>query len=65
MITDKSTQPDPLVIERYKEIVAAAGGQPNHLLAKSALYRRLSEGKQALVIPPPLSYSYPYHHTKG
>ncbi|WP_057382928.1 hypothetical protein [Pseudomonas aeruginosa] len=49
------------VWQRYLEVVAAAGAMPNHLAAKSSLYHRLRTGKQPLVLPPPLSHSYPWY----
>ncbi|MBF3053159.1 hypothetical protein HKW90_01890 [Pseudomonas aeruginosa] len=46
------------VWKRYLEVVTEAGGQANYLPAKSALYKRLLEGKQPLVLPPPIACSY-------
>lgn len=51
------------VLKRYREVVALAGGLENHILAKSSLYQRLKEGKQPLVLPPPLNHSYPWYST--
>lgn len=51
---------DP-ILERYRSVVARAGSPENHILSKSSLYQRLKEGKEPLVIPPPLAHSYPWH----
>jgi hypothetical protein len=51
---------DP-ILERYRAVVALAGAQVNHLLSKSSLYQRMKEGKDPLIIPPPLASSYPWH----
>ncbi|MGE8065212.1 hypothetical protein [Pseudomonas sp. NPDC089569] len=50
-----------LILERYRAVVALAGAQENHLLSKSSLYQRMKEGKDPLIIPPPLASSYPWH----
>lgn len=55
----KPTPEQALVL--YKDVIAAEGRVPNHLLAKSALYQRLLEGKKPLIAAPPLSYSYPWY----
>ncbi|MBM3105569.1 hypothetical protein IIE18_10500 [Pseudomonas sp. V1] len=47
--------------QRYLEVVAAVGGMPNNFPQKSALYQRLRDGKQPLVLPPPLNHSYPWY----
>lgn len=48
-------------LNRYREVVAAAGGMENPILDKSALYQRLLAGKRPLVLPPPLNHSYPWY----
>ncbi|WP_230091279.1 hypothetical protein [Pseudomonas aeruginosa] len=58
MITSSESCP---VWQRYLEIVAEAGAMPNHIPDKSSLYHRLRAGKQPLVLPPPLSHSYPWY----
>lgn len=55
------TPVNEVALERYRLVVAHVGVQPNHLLEKSALYHRLSEGREPLVVPPPLSHSYPWY----
>lgn len=45
----------------YQRVVTAEGREPNRLLAKSALFQRLLDGKKPLVEAPPLSYSYPWY----
>lgn len=51
---------DP-ILERYRSVVAKAGAQENHILSKSTLFHRLKEGKEPLLLPPPLANSYPWH----
>lgn len=51
---------DP-ILERYRSVVAKAGAQENQILSKSTLFHRLKEGKEPLLLPPPLANSYPWH----
>lgn len=52
---------DEAALECYHRVVAHVGIEPNRLLDKSALYGRLCEGRAPLVVPPPLSHSYPWY----
>lgn len=53
--------PEDRVLARYREVVSAAGGEENHILTKSSLYKRLLDGKRPLALPPPLNHSYPWY----
>lgn len=45
----------------YHAIMADRGMNPIRPLSKSLLYLRLLNGKDPLLIPPPLAYSYPWY----
>ena len=49
------------LVSRYQSIVQMSGGQVNHLLEKSALFKRLQSGMKALKFAPPCAFSYPWY----
>lgn len=52
---------NPDDVARYANVMSIVGGQPNAILSKSSLFKRLISGGRALLVRPPVSFSYPWY----